>query len=371
MLKTYRVGLIGNTGRGDYGHQVDMAFTRVPQVEIVAVADPDPQGRAAAVSRTAAQRSYADYREMLSRERLDIVGICPRWIDEHHAMLLAAADAGCHVYMEKPFCRDLLECDEVVNQFDMRHLKLGIAHISQYSPALDQIGKLIAADEIGQVLEIRGRGKEDRRGGGEDLWVLGSHIFGIMRSVAGGNPLAVTAQVTCEGRPLAAADARPGAEGIGPLAGDHVEACYEFPQGIRGYFASRRGMAGNPTRFAVQIFGSKGIIETESGYLAPAAILRDSSWSPARTGKHWEPISSAGIGVAEPRSDGNYQGGHVAAITDLIAAIEQQRPTRCGYEDARAIIEMIAAVFESQRLGQRVRLPLQTRANPLTLLDAS
>jgi predicted dehydrogenase len=368
MPQTYRVGIIGHTGKGNYGHAVDEAFTKISKVQIVAVADPDANGREKAVQRTGAQQAYTDYRDMLAREKLDIVAICPRWIDQHRDMLLAAAQAGCHIYMEKPFCRTLAECDEVTHELDMRHLKLGIAHISQYSPILDTIISIIQAGEIGDVLELRGRGKEDARGGGEDLWVLGSHIFGIMRTIAGGSPQNCTATVHHNGQPITRADVRAGAEGIGLLAGDHVQSTYQFANGITGYFASRRAMAGDPTRFALQIFGSKGIIETESGYLAPAAILRDSSWSPGRTGKTWEPITSAGIGQAEPRRDGNYQGGHIAAIEDLITSIETQRPTRCGAEDARAIIEMIAAVYESQRVGHAVALPLATRVNPLTLL---
>jgi predicted dehydrogenase len=189
-----------------------------------------------------------------------------------------------------------------------------------------------------------------------------------MRSLAGGDATTCTATVSQDGRAITRADIREGAEGIGPLAGDHIQASYAFPSGIVGYFASRRDRAGQPTRFAIQVFGSKGIIETESGYMAPAYILRDSSWSPGRSGKSWEPISSAGIGKPEPRKDGNYQGGHVAAIKDLIESIEQQRSTRCGAEDSRAIVQMIAAVFESQRLGGPVALPLTTRVNPLTLL---
>ena len=84
-------------------------------------------------------------------------------------------------------------------------------------------------------------------------------------------------------------------------------------------------------------------------------------------GKVWEPISSAGIGPSETLPENTYQAGHVAAITDLISGIEQQRPTRCDASDARAIIEMIAAIFESQRVGRTVELPLATRVNPLTL----
>jgi predicted dehydrogenase len=163
-------------------------------------------------------------------------------------------------------------------------------------------------------------------------------------------------------------DVKQGAEGIGPLAGDEIQANYTFPDSIIGHFASRRSVGGKPTRFALQVFGSKGVIEMESGYLKPAHILRDSSWSPGRSGKSWETITSAGIGKPEPRTDGSYEGGHIAAINDLIESTQQQRPTRCSAEDCRGIIEMIAAVFESQRLGNAVEMPLKTRVNPLTLL---
>lgn len=368
MTMRYRVGIIGDTGRGDYGHAVDMAFTKVPRLEIAAVADPQEAGRAAAQQRTGAARGYADYRQMLAQEQLDIVAICPRWIDQHHAMLMAAAEAGCHVYLEKPFCRNLNECDEVVTAFEMRHLKLGIAHVTQYSPVLLTVLDLIRQGAIGEVLELRGRGKEDRRGGGEDLWVLGSHVLAMMRSCGGGQPVSCTAAVRQRGAPVTKHDVVEGAEGIGPLAGDQVQAHFRFASGIDGFFASRRNMAGQPTRFGLQIFGSQGVIEMQSGYLEPAFILRDSSWSPGRTQQNWQTITSAGIDREEPRSDGTYQGGHVAAIEDLIESVEQQRPTRCSYHDCRDIIEMIAAVFESHRRGGPVELPLKTRANPLTLL---
>ena len=102
-------------------------------------------------------------------------------------MIVGAAQAGCHIYMEKPFCRTLAECDSAIKELQKRNLKLGIAHVSQYSPVLEVVKSLIENGEIGKVLELRARGKEDQRGGGEDLWVLGSHMFGLMRSLAGGN----------------------------------------------------------------------------------------------------------------------------------------------------------------------------------------
>jgi predicted dehydrogenase len=368
--KTWRVGIIGRTGKGDYGHAVDVACAKTPGVEIVGVADEHEGGRLAAQKRVNAPKVFADFRAMIADTKPDIVAICPRWIDQHKEMLLAAAEGGCHVYMEKPFCPTLAECDEVVRAFEMRHLKLGIAHITQYSPILRMVGSLIRGGEIGDVLELRGRGKEDaKRGGGEDTWVLGSHIFGIMRTLGGGDPLTCSAVVMDKGRPTTKGDVLAGAEGIGPLAGDNIQARYQFPGGLFGHFASRRGAAGSPTRFALQVFGSKGVIELESGYMPPAHILRDSSWSPGRTGKTWEKISSAGIGKPEPIEKTDYEAGHIAAITDLIAAIEGGRQTLCSYEDARGITQMIAAIFESHRQGGGpVELPLKTRVNPLTLV---
>lgn len=53
---------------------------------------------------------------------------------------------------------------------------------------------------------------------------------------------------------------------------------------------------------------------------------------------------------------------------DLIEAIEKDRDTKCSARDAAAIIEMIAAVFESHRVSRPVELPLKSRANPLSLL---
>ena len=45
MSKTYRVAVIGRTGRGNYGHDLDTVWLDLPETEIVAVADEDEAGR--------------------------------------------------------------------------------------------------------------------------------------------------------------------------------------------------------------------------------------------------------------------------------------------------------------------------------------
>lgn len=55
----YRTGLVGHTGVGDCGHDLDVTCRRMPELEVVALADPVPAGRAAAAARSGARRTYA------------------------------------------------------------------------------------------------------------------------------------------------------------------------------------------------------------------------------------------------------------------------------------------------------------------------
>src|SRR4051794_16461445 len=162
----YRAAVIGRTGRGDYGHGLDVAFVNQPKLTLVAVADEDDQGRAAAARRLGVEKSYADYREMLDREKPQFVVIGPRWVDRHKEMILECAGRGIHMFCEKPMSRDVAESDAIVSACERSHVKLAVAFQTRYGPRYERAKELIRSGAIGEVLEVRGRGKEDRRGGG-------------------------------------------------------------------------------------------------------------------------------------------------------------------------------------------------------------
>ncbi len=227
---------------------------------------------------------------------------------------------------------------------------------------------LIAAGKLGDVLEFRGRGKADQRGGAEDLWVLGSHIMDLIRTL-GGNPQWCFASVTQQGHPIGRLDVVDGPEGLGPLAGDAVNAMYALPSGAMAYFSSQKSGGRSAARFALQIFGTEGVIEILTGYLPSVKFLADASWSPGRSRKAWQDVSSVGIGQAEPLPDGGLGEGNVLAIRDLLLAIEERREPLMNAAEARSAIEMIVACFESQRLGAPVTFPLANRDNPLATLE--
>lgn len=361
-----KVAVIGHTGRGNYGHGLDTVWQQIPSTEIVAVADANPAGLTNAAAKLKLDRGYADYREMLSEVRPEFVAVAPRFIDEHRDMILAAIDAGAKgIYCEKAFCRTPAEADEIIAAADKRGVKIAVAHRNRYHPALPQIDALIADGQLGKVLEMRGRGVGDRRGGGEDLWVLGSHIFNLFDHFAGA-PQVCSAVLLQDGRQVTAADVKEGAEGLGPLAGNQVHARYETERGIVAYYDSIADDGTNRQGYCLQLIGGKGMVTL---FIDRDPLAYFSPGNPYQTTepRQWLPITSAGVDKPEPNPQACKEtANHVRGVKDLIAAVDENRQPLCSAEDARTTVEMICGVFASHVAGERgVAFPLKQRGNAL------
>jgi predicted dehydrogenase len=352
------VGVIGHTGQGNYGHGEDTVWLKIPQTKIVAVADADPKGLTEAAKRLGDVKAYPDYKVMLAEAKPDIAAICSRHIHEHRDMIVAAVEAGVKgIYIEKPFVRTLAEADEIVKLCADKGVRLAIAHRNRYHPVLETVKQLVASGEFGELKEVRVRGKQDQRGGGLDLWVLGGHGFNLA-TLFTGPALSCEATILVEGRPATKADIRPGDEGVGLIVGDEIHARYETKSGIPLYFDSKKGTWTKGTPFGARLIGTKGVISLQIDE-EPLAILE-------RDGKK-TPITTAGIGQPEPIKDiRQVNGGHHGAIRDLLAAMAEKREPLCGPKAGLETVELTLAVFASFAAdGKKVTLPLADRQHPL------
>ena len=362
-----RVGVMGDTGHGNYGHGVDTVWGAVEQADVVAVADPDAEGREKARVRLGAERGYADYRRMLEREELDVVSVCPRWMDQRVEMVTAAAEAGCHIYSEKPFAATLADADRMVEAVRRSGVKLQLAHQMRRSPYTLAVKRLIEAGAIGDVQEVRTRGKEDRRAGGEDLMVLGSHVCDVMRMLLG-DPEWVFAHVTEDGEELAREDVREGSEPIGPIGGREIAAMFSFGGGVHGYFGSKRSEGTAPWRFGTTVYGSKGVIFLPNAIYPGGEgtqILRSAGWVPDGAAR-WEPVA-----VEHDRrfDDTPMMTANLRMVEDLLAAIAEDREPVCSERAGLWTTEMITGIYRSQVEGGVVRFPQGARgAHPLSAL---
>ncbi len=364
---TYRAAVIGHTGRGNYGHGLDLALVDLPGIEVVAVADADEAGRERAAQRIGADRSYAGYRQMLEAERLDLVAVAPRQPDQREAMLLAAVRAGVQaIYCEKPFARSLDEADRILAAADAQGVKIAVAHQNRAFPAPRLARHLIAEGKIGRLRALKAYGKQDRRGGGQDLMVLGTHLLDLMRSFAG-DARWCHARVCQDGRDVTPADVRPGEEQVGPVAGDDVVALYGFDGGITGSYESMRaGDGGEGNYFRLDLCGTGGIVTVWSSAAMPVYFYPRPFALPDRAGE-WQPLQPEPQPLPEgaPEGAGAMHPANQALVRDLLAAVEQGRQPLSSGHDARAALEMILAVYASHVAGDRVTLPLEQREHPL------
>ena len=371
VVNTYRAAAIGRTGRGNYGHGLDLPWVGLPGVEYVAVADDDEAGLQAAGERTGAQRLYRDYQEMLDREQPDFVSVCPRWTDCHAEMVLACAEAGVRgVFVEKPMARSLAECDSMLKGCERAGTALAVAHGRRFDHWPHRLRSLLVSGRIGQLRLIAGTGTADRRGGAEDLMTLGTHVLDLMRLLAGDVEWA-WGRVTTNGHDLGPTDVIDGAEGMGASGGDFVLAHYAFNNGISGTFESWKNQGRNVPLFGLTLYGTEGILSFRGAgggdsvhFLASTALVPGNN-------ADWEELDGDSVEIPNDapatctRSDLT---NNQKQALDLIAAVEEKREPVSNGAHARASLEMIAAVTESHRVGQRVPFPLANRENPFVTL---
>jgi predicted dehydrogenase len=134
--RKYRVCEIGHDG--DYGHMAG-AFARFPNVTMVAVADPVERTRLEHAAKVKAPGTYADFREMLAKEKPDVVGIGPNrktYSARRLEMIQAAAEQGAHVMVDKPHARSLGEADQIVALAEKHKIKSVVYHPVRVAPAV-------------------------------------------------------------------------------------------------------------------------------------------------------------------------------------------------------------------------------------------
>ena len=374
MMAPLRVAVIGRTGRGDWGHAIDQLWGGVEGVEIVAVANESEEGLAKAIERNKLDASrpgvaHRDWKVMLAESKPDIVAICMRHIDCHAEMAIAAAEAGVKgIFMEKPFVRTLAEAEAVIAACKKLNSKLSLAFVNRHSPAYAAARDLIEEGRIGKVLELRGRGKEDARGGGEDVVVLGCHILDMMVDL-GGTPQWCDAFISQGGRPITRADATAGPEGIGPIAGDSINAMFGLADGPIGFFASVRDAGVKQPNFGLTVVGTKGAIHIRPDHV-PQAYLREAPLWRVDKDFPWKPIGAEGVesppvNVSDvDRAAERARWGRRAA-DDLVDAIAEDREPETGMYAGRTVLEMTTAVYASALAGARVTWPMKAAGNPL------
>ncbi len=320
------------------------------------VADPDPAGRAGALSRTGADRAYADYREMLERERPGLVSIAMRQADQHHEIGMACLRADAHCYFEKPFTRTPAEADLLLGEARRRHLKIAVAHTMRMMPQIVKLRRWVAEGGLGDLSELRAFGKQDSRAGGEDMMVLGTHLFDLFRLFAG-DPTWVEGTVLWNGRDITPTDRRQVKDNVGRVAGNQVFARFGFPGNVHATFTSDARLRETTGHWGIELLGSKGAARINCN-IAPNVFVRSSTgWSAEGRTDTWRPL--------EPDLVQSPPEHNLGPVGDWLEAIRDDREPECSGRNGAWAVEMVMGVYRAALVKARVRFPLTLRAHPL------
>jgi len=337
----YRAALIGCGSMGSYymdelvglksrtilpvGH-AEVIKTNA-RTELVAGADPDLGRREDFGKRWGVDRLYADHREMLERERPEIVSIASP-PDFHARHVIECAEAGVKgIFCEKPLAPTLKEADALLTACEKHGVKLEINHTRRGDPWKRCARELIQSDEIGDLLSIQitwaGR-----------LFLTGTHCYDIVNFFHGDAPTSWLIGHAEE--PTAEMKVVPTQRGVD--VGGSAYIVYE--DGVRAFL---NGRDGNVT-LQTHIYGTQGMI-----------VIDDHD---AQLWKMGEATGFRDLAKVRFPQMMSYPAPMTYLLNDLLDAIEQDcEPMSSGRHARTALAQILATHYSSRHNNQRVDFP--------------
>lgn len=139
-------------GVGSMGRNHARVYTELKATRLVGVADALPE-TAQRVGASFNVPAYSDFRDLLERERPDLVSVAVP-TQEHFAVASAALDAGCHVLVEKPITASVAEGEALIRKAQETGRKLMVGHIVRFSPVVQALKQHLEAGELGRIFQV-------------------------------------------------------------------------------------------------------------------------------------------------------------------------------------------------------------------------
>jgi UDP-N-acetylglucosamine 3-dehydrogenase len=285
------------------------------------------------MSATLGVQGYVDYRQLLEREDIDAVSICTT--DERHVEpAVAAAQAGKHVFVEKPLALTPQECDRIIHATDVAGVSLMVGHILRFDPryvaARQEISKGGIGDPIHLYIRRNNRLSSAQRLAGHTsaLFFLGIHDIDFLNWCMGAKPERVYAQAITK----ALRDTPDAVVGLLTFPGGVVaslEASWVLPEAYPG---------GLDARF--DAVGSAGMLSVD-GSPKPVTVV----------GQQVEQIDV----FYAPELCGDTAGILRDELEHFVRCIHRGTRPRVSGEDGRTAVEVACAIQESCRSGQMVQ----------------
>ncbi|REK15793.1 MAG: gfo/Idh/MocA family oxidoreductase [Planctomycetota bacterium] len=335
-----RFGLIGY---GAWGGHHARAITSVEGAELAAICSRSDESRAQATADHPGARVYADYREMLDAESLDVVDIVlPS--DLHYVVACDVLAAGKHLLLEKPMALGIQECNELVERARHHGCLLAVGHELRLSSLWGKVKQLVDEGAIGEplyaLIELwRNPYRQGSGGWRYDLkrvgnWVLEEpiHFFDLARwyFARAGEPVSVYAQAN-------------GKRPDRPHLHDNFSAIVNFPEGR--YAVISQSLLGWEHHQVAKLTGTSGSL------IARWGGAMDRTFEPIHSLELHEGDKAVEVPL-EKKSGEVYE--LVEEIESMVRAVRDGSPLACTGEDGRWSVAMCLRACESIEHGRVV-----------------
>jgi len=155
-MSTLNIGVIG---LGWWGRVIVPLAKSSAKLRVVAVADPDPA--AAEFARQQAVPLAKSYDDVLADREVQGVVLCtPHTL--HTDQIVRAANAGKHVFCEKPLSLSRQDVLKAVKSCNDNRVALGVGHEKRFEPPIQELMRMVKAGELGTPLQIEANFVQDK-----------------------------------------------------------------------------------------------------------------------------------------------------------------------------------------------------------------
>jgi predicted dehydrogenase len=140
-----RVGIVGC---GRMADQHALQIRRIHHAALVAVCDSEPLMAQQMAERFGVTRFFANVQEMLKAVKLDVVHITTSPAS-HFPLAKICLEAGCSIYVEKPFTLDTVQAVELIRLAESSGLRLTAGHNAQFTPVMVKMRRLVNSGYLG------------------------------------------------------------------------------------------------------------------------------------------------------------------------------------------------------------------------------
>lgn len=287
---------------------------------------------------------YADYRELLSRDDLDVVDIATH-PDVRGHMIEDALLAGKHVLSQKPFVTDLDEGQRLVELAERKGLKLAVNQNARWAPHFSYMRQAVAHGMIGEVLSVHASVHWDHN------WIAGTAFDAVKQAILYDFAIHWFDMLIClmgerpARRVYASLSKAKGQQASPPLL---AQALVEFDSAQASLVFDGSVPVGSLDQTIVT--GTRGLIHSSGPELnAQKLTLR----------------TEQGVFTPELQGSWFYYNGFHGAMGELLCAIEEGgEPDNSARNNLRSLELSFAAILSS--ISGRAQTPGQVRRLPTT-----